>query len=73
MLMLRFRCRMEDPRVILHEAPSAFEIVAPACEGWVLLRRKTGVFMYLPSPLTSLISSPSWLLGISNCMLESRF
>eukprot|EP00961_Rhodomonas_salina_P046226 620231-Rhodomonas_salina.3 len=34
--------RMEDPRVILHEAPSAFEIVAPACEGWVLLRRKTG-------------------------------
>lgn len=37
--------RMEDPRVILHEAPSAFEIVAPACEGWVLLRRKTGVFI----------------------------
>eukprot|EP00286_Rhodomonas_abbreviata_P018701 CAMPEP_0181300608 /NCGR_PEP_ID=MMETSP1101-20121128/6979_1 /TAXON_ID=46948 /ORGANISM="Rhodomonas abbreviata, Strain Caron Lab Isolate" /LENGTH=473 /DNA_ID=CAMNT_0023405853 /DNA_START=46 /DNA_END=1464 /DNA_ORIENTATION=- len=36
--------RMEDPRIIMHEAPSAFEIVSPSCEGWILVRKKTGVF-----------------------------
>uniref|UniRef100_A0A7S4KTT3 Rab-GAP TBC domain-containing protein n=1 Tax=Guillardia theta TaxID=55529 RepID=A0A7S4KTT3_GUITH len=36
--------RMEDRRLLMHEAPSTFEISMPTREGWVLRRRKTGIF-----------------------------
>jgi len=35
--------RMEDPRLFMHEAPSAFEITSPNREGWVLHRKSAGV------------------------------
>jgi hypothetical protein len=35
--------RMEDPRLFMHEAPSAFEISSPNREGWVLHRKSAGV------------------------------
>jgi hypothetical protein len=37
--------RMQDRRLHMHEAPSTFEIVNPAREGWIMRRSKSGVFV----------------------------
>eukprot|EP00961_Rhodomonas_salina_P198435 2677127-Rhodomonas_salina.4 len=37
----------KDPRVLMHEAPSSFEISSPTCEGWVLRRKRNGPFLVL--------------------------
>jgi len=36
--------RMEDRKLVMHEAPSTFEISNPAREGWLMRRSKSGVF-----------------------------
>lgn len=56
--------RMEDPRLFMHEAPSAFEITSPNREGWVLHRKSAGVLwewrrQWAVFPLSAL-PHPDW-------------